>query len=68
MGKFRSSLLDKIIQDDSTNATHIRILCCLLLSNGFIASLLTTMWDCMDGFAKQYFCEYDIYLLLRLPL
>ena len=68
MGKFRSSLLDKINQDDSNNATHLRILCCLLFSNGLIASLLTTMWDCMDGFANQYFCEYDIYLLLRLPL
>ena len=28
-----------------------------------IASLLTKMWDQMDGCANQYRCESDIYLL-----
>ena len=63
MAQFSSCLFYESDQDDRTTAKNLRIIFQLLLTKGFIATFLTIMWDHMNGFAKQYCCASDIYLL-----
>ena len=66
MAKFHFHISDESDQDASTSAMHIRILNQLLLTKGFIAQFLPTMWDRADGCAKHYQHAYVIYILIFL--
>ena len=68
MEKFHSVLSDESYQDARTNETHIHIVLQLIITKGFIASFLTTMWYHTGGFSKQYCYSYSIYILLCIPL
>ena len=68
IAKFYSYLSDEIYQDAITNATHVCILLQYLLTKQIIYPFLTTIWDYMDGCAKQYCCALVIYLLSFLAL
>ena len=63
MAHFNSCLSDKIDQHVMTTDTHISIILQLIISKGFVASFLKTIWDGTDSFANQYPCAYSIYLL-----
>ena len=63
MVNFNSLLSDEIDQDASTTVTHLCIILQFLLTKEMIYPYLTTMWDHMDGGAKQYRCASYIYLL-----
>ena len=52
----------------STTETHLRIILYVLLSSGFIASLLKTMQDHIYGCTNQHHCTYAIYLLSFIDL
>ena len=53
---------DKIGQAASTTAKNIFIIINFILSKGFIASFLTTIWYQKYGFTNQYNCESTIYM------
>ena len=56
MEQFRSCLSDESYQYASTTATHPHIILRLLLSKGFMDSLLKTVWDHTAGYANHYHC------------
>ena len=62
MTQFHSSLSDESDQDAITTATHLCIIIQFILTKVMITSLLTTVWDHMDG------CVSSIYLLSCIDL
>ena len=62
MSQFYSRLSDKIDQDASTLATHLCIIIFLLISKGFIASFLASMWYYTESGTKHYRFVTSVYL------
>ena len=62
MAKFNSHLSDESDQDSSTTATYLHNFLHFLLTKVVIAPFLTKIWNHMNGCAKQYRCEYDMFL------
>ena len=65
--QFNSSLSDESDQDASTTTADLRIIIQFILTKYMIAPLLITMWDHMDGCAKQYlvhqpFIYYNLFI------
>ena len=68
MAQFHSRLSDEVNQDASTTVTHVCIILQSILTKGLLAPFLTTVLNNTDGCAKQYRCEYAIYLLSCIAL
>ena len=68
MAEFNPRLSDEIDKDYITTATNLSIILNLILSKYLIDLFMTSMWDHTYSCAKQYHCEYDIYLLSCLDL
>ena len=68
MAQFHYHLSDEIGKGDSTTATCIHIHLQFLITKGIMDPFLTTMWDHMDSFVKQYLFASAIYLLSLLAL
>ena len=49
MAQLHSNLSDEINKDSITTMTHLCIFIQLILTQGFIASLLTIIWDHTDS-------------------